>query len=210
MPMMTMTCTAFSEALAAKESIPGGGSAAAYVGALGAALASMAVQFTLGKERYAAHESDLEAILARTDSIRERLVALVVADSLALEPLAVAYGIPKEDPGRAEILEKATREACAAPREMMTLACETIELTEQLCEMASPLLLSDVGCAAAMSRASLEAASLNITVNTATLLDRVVAEEMDGECEALLREYSPRAEAVVEAVRDRLSSPKGV
>ena len=189
------SCASFAEVLAAKESVPGGGGAAALVGALGVALGSMVGNFTTGKKRYADVEDDIRRMLADGEAIRLTLLELVEEDAAAFYPLSQAYGIPKEDPTRAQVLEDATKNACAAPVEMMRQIAKAIELLEEMGEKGSRMLLSDVGCGALLCRAALEAASLNVCVNTKTLADRAFAESVEAECDALLAEYGPRAEA---------------
>ncbi len=189
------SCASFAEVLAAKESVPGGGGAAALVGALGVALGSMVGNFTTGKKRYADVEDDIRRMLADGEAIRLTLLELVEEDAAGFYPLSQAYGIPKEDPTRAQVLEDATKNACAAPVEMMRQIAKAIELLEEMGEKGSRMLLSDVGCGALLCRAALEAASLNVFVNTKTLADRAFAESVEAECDALLAEYGPRAEA---------------
>ena len=202
--LMEGSCEEFASLLAAKKSVPGGGGAAAYVGALAAALCSMVGNFTTGKKRYAAYEADVQRMLLEADGVRERLIELVDEDAEAFYPLSQAYGIPKEDPKRAEVLEAATKNACKGPVEMMRQTCHAIELLEEMCEKGSRMLLSDVGCGALFARAALEAASLNVFVNTKSLADRVFAEGLEAECDQMLEEYCPRAEAVEKKVMDHI------
>lgn len=195
---------AFSLELAAKTSVPGGGGAAAYVGALGVALGSMVGYYTTGKKRYAAYEDDVRRMIADAEAIRARLVALVDADAEAFYPLSQAYAIPKEDSTRADLLEAATKDALRAPLEMMREVCRAIELLEEMNVKGSRMLLSDVGCGALLCRAALEAASLNVYVNTKSLRDRAYAEAVDAECDEMLATYAPRAEAVEAQVMDHI------
>lgn len=193
------SCVEFAEALASGQPVPGGGGAAAYAGALGVALASMVGNFTTGKKAYVAVEDDIQRMLETADAIRRRLIALVDEDAAAFYPLSRAYGIPKEDPGRAEVLEEATRAAIVAPVEMMHQCCEAIELLEELCEKGSRMLLSDVGCGVLFARAALEAASLNVFVNTKVLTGlgcSDAAKRIEAGCDELLAAWCPRAEAV--------------
>lgn len=194
------SCASFAEVLAAKESVPGGGGAAALVGALGVALGSMVGNFTTGKKRYAEVEDDIQRMLAEGEAIRTTLLELVERDAEAFYPLSKAYGIPKEDPTRAQVLEEATKNACGAPVEMMRQIAKAIELLEEMGQKGSKMLLSDVGCGALLCRAALEAASLNVFVNTKTLADRDYAQAVEAECDALLSEYCPRAEACAASV----------
>ena len=138
-----ISCKDFATELAAKKSVPGGGGAAAYVGALGAALCSMAGVFTAGKEKVASVEADIQRMLAEAEAIRVRLIELVDEDAEAFFPLSQAYAIPKEDPTRAETLEKCTKDALAGPLEMVRLVCKTINLLEEMAAKCSRLIVSD-------------------------------------------------------------------
>ena len=202
--VMEKSCCEFADLLAAKESVPGGGGAAAYVGALGAALCSMVGNFTTGKKAYAAVEADVVGMIERADAVRVRLVELVDEDARAFEPLSRAYGIPKDDPTRAEVLEQATKAACVAPMEMMRQICRSIDLLEEMGQKGSKMLVSDVGCGALLARAALEAASMNVFVNTKTLQDRTHALMLEAECDAMLASYGPKAEAVAADVMARI------
>ena len=198
--MMENSCIEFADALAAKVSVPGGGGAAAYVGALGVALCSMVGNFTAGKEKFAAVEDDVQRMLADGEAIRTKLIDLVAADAEAFFPLSKAYGIPKDDPTRAEVLEEATKNAIVAPVEMMREICKAIELLEEMGEKGSKMLISDVGCGALLCRAALEAASMNVFINTGSLTDRAYADEINAKCNGMLDEYVPRAVAVSDKV----------
>lgn len=197
--MMDKTCAEFAEALAAKVSVPGGGGAAAYVGALAVALCSMTGNFTTGKKKYAAYEADIQRMLQEGEEVRERLLELVDRDAAAFLPLSEAYAIPKEDPGRTEALEAATKAALSAPLAMMQEIARAIELLEEMQEKGSRLLLSDVGCGAALAAAAMQAAALNVFVNTQSLTDRTFAETVEAEADDLLA-YVSRAQAVVVSV----------
>ena len=197
--MMDKTCTEFADVLAAKESVPGGGGAAAYAGALGVALCSMVGNFTTGKKKYAEYEEDVQRMLADGEAIRKRLLELVEEDAAAFYPLSQAYGIPKEDPTRAETLEKCTKDALAGPLEMMRQIAKAIELLEEMNVKGSRMLISDVGCGAVIAAAGMRAASMNVFINTKSLADREYAAKVEAEADELLQ-YVPRAKAVADEV----------
>ena len=197
--MMDRTCTDFAAVLAAKESVPGGGGAAAYVGALGVALCSMVGNFTTGKKKYAEYEEDVQRMLAEGEKIRTRLLELVEEDAAAFYPLSQAYGIPKEDPTRDEQLEKCTKDALAGPLEMMRQIAKSIELLEEMNVKGSRMLISDVGCGAVCAAAAMRAASMNVFINTKGLKDRDYAAKVEAEADELLA-YVPRAKAVADEV----------
>ena len=202
--MIEKSCADFAAVLASKAPVPGGGGAAALVGALGTALCSMVGNLTVGRKKYAQYEADVKRMLEKGAAVQERLLDLVDKDAEAFEPLSKAYSIPKDDPKHDETLEAATKFACEAPVEMMKACCEAIELLEEMLEKGSVTLVSDVGCGALCCAAALESASMNIFVNTKTLLDREAAAKLDDQADAMLREYMPRARKVADEVNHRL------
>lgn len=199
-----LSCNDFTAAIAAKQPVPGGGGAAALVGAMAAALCSMTGNYTTGKKTYAAVEDDVQRMLAEAEDVRVRLIELVDADAKAFEPLSRAYAIPKDDPNRAEVLEAATKTACEPPIEMMRQCARAVELLEEMEQKGSRMMLSDVGCGATLATSALEAASLNVFVNTKSLADRAYADALDAEAQELLDTYVPRAHTVWARVSDRL------
>lgn len=206
--LMHMSCERFAEELAAKKSVPGGGGAAAFVGALGAALCSMVGNYTVGKAAYAAVEDDVQGLLQRSAAVCDRLLDLVEEDARAFEPLARAYAIPRDDPERERVLEAATMSACHAPLEMMRQICVVVDLLKGMAEKGSTILQSDVACGAILCRGALEAAAVNVYVNSGSLKDRVFAESIECECDDMLKVYRARAEGisscVIEKIRERI------
>ena len=190
------TCAQFAAQLASKAPVPGGGGAAALIGALAAALGAMAARLTVGKKKYLQFEADHHRLLDGLDRIRERFLALIEADAAAFEPLSRAYSMDKSDPDYAAAMREATLDAASAPLQMMECCAELIALLEELPEKCSKLLLSDVGCAAITAKAALESASMNVFVNTRLLPEDTEAQHMSCEAAALLETYLPRAEAV--------------
>ena len=205
--LMQGSCTDFCDALAAREPTPGGGGAASYVGALAAALCSMVGNYTTGKKAYAAVQDEIGKMLEEAEASRMRLMELVDEDAEAFLPLSRAYAIPKDDPERASTLEEATKCACAAPLQMMREICGVVALLEEMGKKGSRMLQSDVACGALLARAALEAASINVFVNTRTLADRSFANATEEEVDEMLVVYVPRAQAcadgIVAALRNR-------
>lgn len=198
----SLSCEDFAAQLAAKGPVPGGGGAAAYVGALAAALSSMVGEFTIGKPRYAEFDADVERILAGAARLRTELVSLVGADADAYSQVAAAYKIDRKDPDRPQAIDDALHEAVKPPLAIMRACCEVIALHEELAEKGSRMLLSDVACGTLMARAALEAASFGVTANTCSFIDRGEAKALDADAKALLDEWVPRSEAVVARVND--------
>ena len=204
MSLNDKSLTEFAELLASRAPAPGGGGAAALTGALGIALCSMAGNLTLGRKKYSDVESDVLRMLEKGESLRERLLALIDKDAEMFAPLAEAYSVPKDNPDRDAILENATMGACTAPMEILRLCCECVELLEEMLEKGSKMLISDVGCGALCCRAAIDSAALNVFINTKSLKNREEAEKLENEVDRLTAEYSTRAAAIADEVRNRL------
>ena len=167
----------FTAQLASAQPAPGGGGAAALAGALAASLAAMAANVTAANPRYADRHDALATLAASCDAQRTTLVALFAADAGGFLPLQRAYAIPQDDPRRARLAD-AAHTACLAPLAMLEHCEQVALLLPAALSTASPLLRSDVGCAAALCRAAAEAAELNVLVNTGLLApdDRAATE----------------------------------
>lgn len=198
------SCREFVAVLASSAPAPGGGGAAALAGALGTALGNMVAALTVGKEKYAHVEGELRALMARCEQLQGELLDQVAADGEGFLPLARAYRIPKDDPARAEVLEAATLTACAAPVRIMELCCQSLEVIEVMAEKGSRLAVSDAGCAAALVKGALEAASLNVFINTKSLKDREKAAELNIRCLTMMDQYGRRADRIFDRVKDGL------
>ena len=163
---------------------------------------------TVGKKKYAAVEADILTLNERAGALRAELEALVQADAEAFAPLAAAYGLPKDTPEKAAhkaaVLETALDTACAVPLEIMGKCAEGIALVEEYAAKGSVLAVSDAGCAAVLCKAALQAASLNVFINTKLMTDKTYAAALDAQTDALLSEYVPKADAVFTQVTKQL------
>jgi len=204
MSMNDLSLKAFSEELAAKTSVPGGGGAAALVGALAAALGSMVGNFTVGKKKYADVESDILALMEKADKLRNELLECIDEDAKGFEPLSKAYAIPKEEPGRDEKLEKCLRDAASVPMKIVELSCKVIDLQEEFAAKGSTLMISDAGCGAVLAWSSMYAAALNVFVNTKLMQDKAYAKEMNDKVDALMDVYWKKADSIYQDVYKRL------
>ncbi len=201
MDMTLESCRKFVEVLASNEPAPGGGGAAALVGAIGTALGNMVGSLTVGKKKYAEVEAEIIALKAKCDALQTELLNQVEADDEGFVPLAKAYGIPKDDPNRDAILEDATITACAVPMHIMELCCEAIEYIAVFAAKGSRLAVSDAGCGAVCCKAALQAASLNVFINTKSLKNRDVAEEMNAKANGMLTKYCAMADEIFNEVK---------
>ncbi|MBQ7093382.1 MAG: cyclodeaminase/cyclohydrolase family protein [Clostridia bacterium] len=201
MDMTMESCRKFVEVLASDAPAPGGGGAAALVGAIGTALGNMVGSLTVGKKKYAAVEAEIIELKAKCDALQKELLDQVEADEINFVPLAKAYGIPKDNPDRAQILEEATLVACSTPMKIMELCCQAIEYIAVFAEKGSRLAVSDAGCAAVCCKAGLQAASLNVFINTKTLKNREVADEMNAKALGMLDKYCAMADNIFNTVK---------
>lgn len=208
MELMNLSCEAFLEDLAGSAPAPGGGGAAALVGAAGAALGNMVGSLTIGKKKYAAVEADILIMNRRAAALRKRLEGLVQADADAFTPLAAAYKLPKETPEqqahKAAVLEAALEEACAVPLEIMSACCEGIALAAEYAEKGSVMAVSDAGCAALFCKAALQAAGLNVSINTRLMADKAHAAALNAQADAMLAEFVPQADQIYEKLTHSL------
>jgi formiminotetrahydrofolate cyclodeaminase len=199
-----LSCEDFSKELFSKDPVPGGGGAAAYIGALGVSLGAMAVNLTRGKKKFAAFEPEYEQMLTDAELYRKRLLQLIDKDAAAFEPLSKAYSMPKDDPDYAQTMRDVTIAAAKAPLEMMRYCTLSIDLISRILEKCSKLLISDVGCAALAAEAALECAALNVFVNTRLLKGDAEADLMARQAEEMLADYIPKAMATADEVFDRM------
>ena len=201
MDMTLESCRKFVEVLASNAPAPGGGGAAALVGAVGTALGNMVGSLTVGKKKYADVEAEIIALKEKCDALQTELLNQVEADDIGFVPLAKAYSIPKDDPTRDAVLEQATITACAVPMHIMELCCEAIGYIKVFAEKGSRLAVSDAGCGAVCCKAALQAASLNVFINTKSLKNREVAEEMNAKANKMLDTYCALADEIFATVR---------
>jgi glutamate formiminotransferase/formiminotetrahydrofolate cyclodeaminase len=163
----------FLEALASADPTPGGGSAAAQAGAMAAALVAMVARLTVGKKKYAAVEEQMAVLIDKADSLRVEFTNSVKKDAAAFEAVMAALKLPKETKRqlatRARTLHAATLEAARQPLAVARLAIACLELARQAAELGNTNAISDAGTAAALARASLQGAGLNVRINLHSL-----------------------------------------
>ena len=201
MDYTTKSCREFVTVLASSEPAPGGGGASALVAALGTALGNMVGSLTVGKKKYADVEAEIIALKEKCDKLQAELLDQVPADAEGFIPLSKAYGIPKDDPSRPEIMEKATITACQVPMHIMELCCEALDCVAVFAAKGSRLAVSDAGCAAVCCKAALQAASLNVFINTKSLKNREVAEDMNRQANVMLNKYCSVADEIFNEVK---------
>ncbi|MFH2104289.1 MAG: glutamate formimidoyltransferase [Chloroflexota bacterium] len=198
--------TRFLDELAAGTPAPGGGSAAAYSGAMAAALVAMVARLTIGKKNYALVEPQMKQILKQAEGIRRILTRAVEEDAKAFETVMAAFKLPKttarQDTTRNKAIEKATLAATKVPLNVAEQAVRLLELAEKCVTLGNLNAITDGASGAALAHASLLAAGYNVRINVANLNDRDAGDrflirlqaleeqagELDGKIRAAIRE----------------------
>ncbi|MCJ7856014.1 cyclodeaminase/cyclohydrolase family protein [Lachnospiraceae bacterium NSJ-143] len=208
MKLSTNTCEEFVQKLASKESVPGGGGAAALSGALGAALASMVANFSKGKKKFLGLEEKHQEIIDKSVALSEKLVALIDEDAENFEPLSRAYGLPKDTPEQAaekeKVLQECLKVAASGPVKMVEYIYEAIKIQEELVDISTKIIISDVGCGVQFLKAALYSANLNVTVNLNLISDEAYVKEVSDRMAKLVSEGSIICDRVYEKVVDVL------
>ena len=197
-------CSEFVEVLSSKAAVPGGGGASALVGAVGMALGAMVGNLTVGKKKYADVEADIIELLDKAAALQAELLRLVDEDAVVFEPLSKAYGIPKDDPTREQVMEDALKLACTVPMDIMRLCARAIELHDEFAKKGSVLALSDAGVGVIFCKSAMQGASLNVFINTRSMTDKNYAGSIEAEADAILGKYTQMADEVFDSVTGRL------
>ncbi|MBO4681620.1 MAG: cyclodeaminase/cyclohydrolase family protein [Clostridiales bacterium] len=203
--MTEKSVEAFLSELSSGAPVPGGGGASALAGAAASALASMVANLTTGKKKYAEYQAEIDEILVKTSVLVKDFESLIEKDAEVFEPLAKAYSIPKDEPGRDEALEEALNTACSAPYEIVMKTKEACEIIVRLETIGSRLAISDVGVAATMLQTAAKGAAMNVYINTKLMKNRSRAEELNAETIKAVEEVDAKCAAVYEAVKDNLT-----
>ena len=202
------SCEEFVDVLASKAPVPGGGGASALVGAIGMALGNMVGSLTVGKKKYADVEADIIALKEKATALQADFLRLVEADAEAFEPLAKAYGMPRETEEekaeKARVMAIVLKDACAVPMEIMEKCCEAIDVIEEFAAKGSALAISDAGVGVIFCKAALLGASLNVFINTKSMADKEYAASLNEKADKMIADYSKKADEIFAAVNARL------
>lgn len=194
----------FLQELSSSAPTPGGGGAAALIGAISASLCSMVANLTTGKKKYAQYQEKIDEYLAILPGIIENLEADIKKDADAFAPLAAAYSKDKSDPDYNEVMEMATLNAAIAPLEITRDIYNLVPIIEEMAIIGSRLAISDVAVAATSAIAALESAVMNIYINTRSLADREAADKMNAEAMNMVADGKERLGKVYEEIMTSL------
>jgi len=191
---------------------PGGGSVAALVGSLGAALLCMVGNYTVGKKQYEGVEDEVERILKAADGLKGELSSLVQEDIKAYQNYSRTSHMPKDTEqqrkARSEALERSLKEAALVPLKTSQLSLRVIELAEEILPLGNPHLISDVGVGALVAEAALEAAAINVQINLSYIKDSYFIKEKEDLISSCLFRGRKTAEEVVGKVTDKITQDR--
>lgn len=198
----------FLDDLASAAPTPGGGSAAAIMGAMGAALVAMVCNLTIGKKDYAGVETEMKAVLAEAESLRTRLTAMVADDVAAFDSLMAAYKLPKatddDKSARSAAIQAGLRRATEVPLECARACAEVIRLAARVGEHGNLNVISDVGVGVLAAHAALKSAALNVYINAPSIKDKAYSQQKVAELERLLDQCGVLSENVYGGVKKKL------
>ena len=198
----------FCTALISKSPVPGGGGASALAGALAACLGGMAVQLTRGKKKFIPVDEMLKAQLESLEESRKTLLYCMDEDAAAFEPLSKAYGMPAETEQQKEqkqaVLETCLCRAAQPPMKILQTGAEVAASLQALSGHISKLVISDLGCAAAMARACMQCAAMNVWVNAQLMKDRAKAETLYAESRDVLERGTAQCQTLIQKVGEAL------
>jgi glutamate formiminotransferase/formiminotetrahydrofolate cyclodeaminase len=200
----------FLEELATPTPTPGGGSAAAYAGALGAALVAMVAGLTIGKKNYANVEAGMQAIRVMAEKLRKELTLAVDDDASAFEAVMGAFKLPKgteeQKAARAAAIHNAMMNAAHVPLHVAQDVVKVMELALKCAKEGNVNAISDSMSGFAMSRAALTAAGYNVKINLNSLEDKAVGEKLLKE----LKELEVKAEELEKEIRKTMKERGGI
>ena len=198
----------YMEDAAADKPTPGGGSVAAMAGALASTMASMAANFTVGRDKFKDVEPEVKEALAHLAAARKRLLDLAHEDMAAYQAIMEAYRLPKatdaEKAARGRAVEEATRRSLGVVRGVLAACRDIMVVTLRLSGIANPNLISDVGVAAELALGAIKAARINVEVNLGGLKDAAEAASVRGETDSTVADADKWADLVREAVLGKL------
>lgn len=206
------TCREFVDITASGAPVPGGGSVAALAGALGASLGAMVAHLTEEKIKDPEDSEELAASIREIHKVKDELLDLVQKDIDNFEPLSKLYSMKSDDPAEKkkikEAKQAALRNACRGPIEIMIQCGRAIELARDFASKGSKVIVSDAGCSAVLCKAAMQAASLNVYINTNMMKDKELAARINSECAQRLVYYGALADSVFGKTTTTLMSRK--
>lgn len=208
MSLSDLSIREFLDELASPSPAPGGGSAAALAGAIGASLVEMVCRLTIGRKNYLDVSAEFESILPQAETKRRELIALMEADASAYSRVITAYKLPKDTPEeqtkREGDIQAALKEAADVPFQITRSCAEVLALAQPLAAKGNKNAASDAGAAALLAEAGMRAAALNVEINLILIKDDGHERDLRERLAAFTQGRSEQKEQIVATVRERM------
>ncbi|WP_217588624.1 cyclodeaminase/cyclohydrolase family protein [Lentibacillus saliphilus] len=206
--LVDLSITDFTAKLGSDEPAPGGGSASALVAGVGAALTRMVAELTVGKEKYAEYNDEMESLLKEMTSLNDKLLVAIDADTEAFNKVSAVFTMPKETDEdkakRKEAMQEALKYATKVPFETMELIADAIRLTATAIGKSNTNAASDLGVAALTMKAGLYGSWLNVLINIGGVKDEDFRNEYAKKGQAILKESSEVADHIYKEIEKSL------
>ena len=200
MQLAELTVRGFADLLGSDAPAPGGGSAAALAGALGAALTAMVGSLTVGRKKYAEFDGLARETLEKARDLEHRFLDVMERDTEAFNAVSAVFAMPKgtdqEKEAQAAAMQEALQGCTKTPFEMMELSLEALRLTDGLVDRSNASAASDLGCAALHLGSAVQGAWLNVLINLGSIRDAAFAAQYRTRGQILLDEALPLSQRI--------------
>ncbi len=203
-----MTVKAFVEETSRESPAPGGGTIAAAMGALGAALGTMVANLSAHKRGWDDRWNEFSIMASRGQQLIDRLMHLIDEDTDAFNQIMAAFSLPKatddEKAARSAAIQSATQRAAEVPLETVKQASEVFDLCKAMAQQGNPASVSDAGVGALAARAAVRGAALNVRINAASLTDKTVADALISEAAAYEEQAELKEKEILAIVNEKI------
>jgi glutamate formiminotransferase/formiminotetrahydrofolate cyclodeaminase len=195
--LASMTLIDFADETASESPAPGGGSISAYMGALGAALATMVANLSSHKKGWDDRWKEFSDWAEKGQQYKNELVRLVDEDTAAFNKIMEAFSLPKsteeEKVARDKAIQDATRYAIEIPFKVMQATYGSLAVIKAMAETGNPNSVTDAGVAALCARSAVIGAFMNVKINASGyknkgFIDGIIAEGNELERNAMALE----------------------
>lgn len=206
--LMDMTCSGFADETSSESPAPGGGSVAAYVGALGVSLGTMVANLSSHKRGWDDRWEEFSIWAEKGQKLKDELIFLVDEDTRAFNKIMDAFGMPKktdeEKKMRKEAIESASKYAIEVPFRVMERSCESLEVMEAMAETGLQASVSDAGVGALCALTAVKGAFLNVKINAAGLEDKEFSQKMVSKGEELVMKAEKKQNLILDTVNKKI------
>ena len=206
--LVDMSLTAFADETASESPAPGGGSISAYVGAMGASLATMVANLSSHKRGWDDRWEEFSVWAEKGQAIKDELLHLVDEDTASFNAIMAAFGLPKgtdeEKAARSEAIQAATKYAIQVPIRVMEVSHSSFELIKAMAETGNPNSVTDAGVGALCARTAVMGAHLNVKINAGDLKDKAFLDDILGKAQKLEDEAIQMEQEVLKIVEGKI------